>query len=93
MPSGEIIELQRAILFSNSVLEKVVADKSVASVSAIASSKDPVDFLRKNVKVSGAAGNRLMDVRLQDQDSKVAASVVNTLVDEYLRSRRSIEQI
>jgi succinoglycan biosynthesis transport protein ExoP len=93
MPSGEIIELQRAILFSNSVLEKVVADKAVASVPAIASSKDPVEFLRKKVRVSGAAGNRLMDVRLQDQDPKVAASVVNTLVDEYLRSRRSIEQI
>jgi hypothetical protein len=34
-----------------------------------------------------------MDVRFQDPDSKSAAAVVNTLVDEYLRSRRSIEQI
>ena len=93
MLTGDVIELQKAIMFSNSVLEKVVADKSVASVPAIANSKDPLEYLRKNVKLSGAAGNRLIDIRLQDQDPKVAATVVNTLVDEYLRSRRSIEQI
>jgi capsular exopolysaccharide synthesis family protein len=92
-PSGDVIELQRAIMFSNSVMEKVVADKSVAAVPAIASSKDPVEYLRKNVRVSGSAGNRLMDVRLRDEDPKIAATVINTLVDEYLRSRRSIEQI
>jgi len=89
----ELIELQKAIIFSNSVLEKVVADKTVASVPLIAQAKDPVDLLRKSVKVSASAGNRLMDVRFQDPDSKSAAAVVNTLVDEYLRSRRSIEQI
>lgn len=91
--TGDVVELQRAIMFSNSVLEKVVADKAVASVPAIANSKDPLDYLRKQVKVTSAAGNRLIDVRLQDSDPKVAASVVNTLVDEFLRSRRSIEQI
>jgi len=89
----EFVELQRAILFSNSVLEKVVADKAVASVSKVAKSRDPVQTLRKDVKVVASAGNRLMDVKFQDQDPKVAANVVNTLVDEYLRSRRSIEQI
>lgn len=91
--SPELIELQRAIMFSNSVLEKVVADKTVASVSKISNAKDPVAVLRKEVKVSASAGNRLMDVRFQDADPKTAAAVVNTLVDEYLRSRRSIEQI
>lgn len=91
--SPEMIELQRAIMFSNSVLEKVVADKTVASVPKISVAKDPVNFLRTNVKVVASAGNRLMDVRFQDTDPKNAAAVVNTLVDEYLRSRRSIEQI
>jgi uncharacterized protein involved in exopolysaccharide biosynthesis len=91
--SPEVIELQRAILFSNSVLEKVVADKTVASVPSISKSKDPLSFLRTKVKVAASAGNRLMDVRFQDTDPKMAAAVVNTLVDEYLRSRRSIEQI
>jgi capsular exopolysaccharide synthesis family protein len=89
----ELIELQRAIMFSNSVLEKVVADKTVASVPSLALSKDPVGVLRRDVKVAASAGNRLMDVRFRDSDPKVAAEVVNTLVDEYLRSRRSIEQI
>ena len=91
--SPEFIDLQRAILFSNSVLEKVVADKAVASVPKIAKSRDPVQALRKEVKVTASAGNRLMDVKFMDQDPKVAANVVNAVVDEYLRSRRSIEQI
>jgi succinoglycan biosynthesis transport protein ExoP len=91
--SPEVIELQRAIMFSNSVLEKVVADKTVASVPVISKSKDPVNALRTKVKVTASAGNRLMDVRFQDNDPKTAAALVNTLVDEYLRSRRSIEQI
>jgi len=91
--SPELIELQKAIMFSNSVLEKVVADKTVASVPMISQAKDPVNVLRKKVKIAASAGNRLMDVRFQDADPKTAAAVVNTLVDEYLRSRRSIEQI
>jgi succinoglycan biosynthesis transport protein ExoP len=91
--SPELIELQRAIMFSNSVLEKVVADKTVSAVPSISKSKDPVGVLRRDVKVTSSAGNRLMDVRFRDQDPKIAATVVNTLVDEYLRSRRSIEQI
>jgi capsular exopolysaccharide synthesis family protein len=91
--SPELVELQKAIMFSNSVLEKVVADKTVASVPFISKSKDPVKDLRDKIKVAASAGNRLMDVRYQDTDPKTAASLVNTLVDEYLRSRRSIEQI
>jgi capsular exopolysaccharide synthesis family protein len=91
--SPELIELQKAIMFSNSVLEKVVADKTVASVPKISQAKDPVNVLRTDVKVIASAANRLMDVRFQDTDPKTAAAVVNTLVDEYLRSRRSIEQI
>jgi capsular exopolysaccharide synthesis family protein len=89
----EFVDLQRAVMFSNSVLEKVVADKAVASVPSIAKSRDPVQTLRQQVKVVPSAGFRIMDVKFQDQDPKVAANVVNTLVDEYLRSRRSIEQI
>ena len=89
----EFIDLQRAIMLSNSVLEKVVSDKMVAMVPSIAISKDPVQTLRKAVKIAGSAGNRLMDVKFQDQDPKVAANLTNILVDEYLRSRRSIEQV
>ncbi len=89
----EFIDLQRAIMLSNSVLEKVVSDKMVAMVPSIATSKDPVQTLRKAVKITGSAGNRLMDVKFQDQDPKIAANLTNVLVDEYLRSRRSIEQV
>ena len=89
----EFIDLQRAIMLSNSVLEKVVSDKMVAMVPIIATSKDPVQTLRKEVKVVGSAGYRLMDVKFQDQDPKIAANLTNVLVDEYLRSRRSIEQV
>ena len=89
----EFIDLQRAIMLSNSVLEKVVSDKMVAMVPSIAISKDPVQTLRKAVKITGSAGNRLMDVKFQDQDPKIAANLTNVLVDEYLRSRRSIEQV
>ena len=91
--SPEFIELQRAIMYSNSVMEKVVADKAVANVPKIAKARDPVQVLRKEVKVTSSAGNRLMDVKFIDQDPKIAANVVNAVVDEYLRSRRSIEQI
>lgn len=89
----EFIDLQRAIMLSNSVLEKVVSDKMVAMVPSIANSKDPVQTLRSIVRVVGSAGNRLMDVKFQDQDPKIAANLTNVLVDEYLRSRRSIEQV
>lgn len=91
--SPEFVELQKAILFSNSVLEKVVAEKAVASVPTIARSKDPIEALRKEVKVTASAGNRLVDVKFQNPDPKLASKVVNTLVDEFLRSRRSIEQV
>jgi capsular exopolysaccharide synthesis family protein len=49
--------------------------------------------LRKEVKVTASAGNRLVDVKFLNPDPKIAANVVNTLVDEFLRSRRSIEQV
>ena len=91
--SPEFIELQKAIMFSNSVLEKVVADKTVAVAPFISKSQDPVQTLRKEVKLVSGAGSRLLDVRFQDPDPKTASFVVNTLVDEYLRSIRSINQI
>ena len=89
----EFVDLQRAIMLSNSVLEKVVADKTVAMIPSIAASRDPVQTLRKEIKIVGSAGNRLMDVTFQDKDPKIASSLINILVDEYLRSRRSIEQV
>jgi capsular exopolysaccharide synthesis family protein len=92
-PSSEFVDLQKAILLGNSVLEKAVADRVIASVPAVAQAKDPVTFLRQEVLVTSAAGFRLMDVRFEDPDPTSAANVVNTLVDEYLRTRRAMDEI
>jgi len=62
-------------------------------VPAVAQAKDPVTFLRQEVLVTSAAGFRLMDVRFEDPDPTSAANVVNTLVDEYLRTRRAMDEI
>ncbi len=91
--TNEFIDLQRAILLGNNVLEKSLADQSVSSLKRIANAKDPVQELRKNVKVVSVAGNRLMDVKFSDLDPTTAARVVNTVVDEYLRARLTMEQI
>jgi capsular exopolysaccharide synthesis family protein len=91
--STEFIDLQKAILLGNNVLEKAVADQSIATIPRIMSARDPVDELRRTVLVSSGAGNRLMDVKFRDQDPKIAASVVNTVVDEYMRARRTLDQI
>ncbi len=92
-PSSEFVDLQKAILLGNSVLEKAVADRVIASVPAVAQAKDPVAFLREEVRVTSSAGFRLMDVRFEDPDPTAAANVVNTLVDEYLRTRRAMDEI
>ena len=89
----EFVELQRAILLGNSVLDKAIADPTIAAIPSIVKSRDPVAALRKEIKVQPGAGNRLIDVKYLNQDPKLAASVVNTVVDEYLRARRTIEQI
>ena len=91
--SQEFIDLQKAILLGNNVLEKAVADQSIATIPRIMSAKDPVSELRKSVLVTSGAGNRLMDVKFRDLDPKVASSVVNTVVDEYMRARRTLDQI
>jgi len=92
-PSSEFVDLQKAILLGNSVLEKAVADRVIASVPAVSQAKDPVAFLREEVRVTSTAGYRLMDVRFEDPDPTSAANVVNTLVDEYLRTRRAMDEI
>jgi len=92
-PSSEFVDLQKAILLGNSVLEKAVADRVIASVPAVSQAKDPVAFLREEVRVTSSAGYRLMDVRFEDPDPTSAANVVNTLVDEYLRTRRAMDEI
>ena len=91
--SPEFIELQKAILLGNSVLDKAIADPTIAAIPEIMKSRDPVAALRKEIKVQPGAGNRLIDVKFLNNDPKLAASVVNTVVDEYLRARRTIEQI
>ena len=58
-PSSEFVDLQKAILLGNSVLEKAVADRVIASVPAVAQAKDPVAFLREEVRVTSSAGFRL----------------------------------
>lgn len=91
--TGEFIELQKAILLGSSVLDKAIADPTIAAIPGIMKSRDPASQLRKQIRVQSGAGNRLIDVKYSDTDPKLAASVVNTLVDEYLRVRRTIEQI
>jgi capsular exopolysaccharide synthesis family protein len=40
-------------------------------------------YFQKNLKVAPVAGTRLISVQFLDPDSKIAASVVNTLVQDY----------
>ena len=89
--NSEFVDFQKQIMLSNSFLEKVVADPSVASTEYVSLSKDPVSTLRSSYKISSNAGNRIIDLKFQDRDPKIAAIMVNVLADEYLRSRRSIE--
>jgi capsular exopolysaccharide synthesis family protein len=91
--SGEFVELQKAVLLGTNVLEKVLAEPSLSSIPRYASSRDPIVQLRKDVKVTAAAGNRLMDVKYANEDPVVSARLVNSVVDEYLRARRTMEQI
>lgn len=91
--SSEFIDLQKAIMLGNSVLDKAIQDEGIASIPRVANAKDPIALLRKEIKVSSAAGARLIDVKFTDTDPKVAARLVNTVVEEYLRTRRTMEQI
>lgn len=91
--TSEFVDLQKNILLGNNVLEKAVADQSIATIPRIMTAKDPVSELRKELMVSAEAGNRLINVRFRDADPKVASAVVNTVVDEYMRARRTREQI
>jgi succinoglycan biosynthesis transport protein ExoP len=91
--SNEFVELQKAIMLGNNVLEKVISDPTIAAIPRIAAAKDPLFQLRKDVKVGSAAGARLIDVKYVDQDPVVASRLVNTIVDEYIRTRRNMEQI
>jgi succinoglycan biosynthesis transport protein ExoP len=90
---GTFVELQKAIMLGNSVLEKALADEAVSSVPRIAAASDPVVMLRKELKVQSAAQGRIIDVKFADTDPNTAARVTNAVVDEYLRTRRTIEQL
>jgi polysaccharide biosynthesis transport protein len=91
--TSEFVDLQKRILLGNNVLEKSVADQSIATIPRIMLAKDPVSELRRELMVSSGAGNRVIDVKFRDADAKVASAVVNTVVDEYMRARRTSEQI
>lgn len=91
--SNEFVDLQKAIMLGNNVLEKVISEPTIASIPKIAAAKDPFFQLRKDIKIASGAGARLIDVKYVDQDPAVAARLVNAIVDEYIRTRRNMEQI
>jgi len=89
--TSEFVELQKAILLGNDVLREAIATPLISSVERIADTRDPIGTLRQGLKVSPAAGYRLIDVKFVDEDPKTAADVVNTVVEKYLIARKSME--
>lgn len=89
----EYIDLQKAILLGTGVIEKVLTDPALASTPRILSAKDPVASLRNEIIVTSSAKNRIMDVKFRHSNPHSAAAIVDAIVDEYLRSKRVIDEM
>jgi polysaccharide biosynthesis transport protein len=91
--TAEFVELQREILLGNKVLKKAVDDQAIATIPKIMTAKDPIGALRRGLNVTSAAGHHFIDVKFRDEDPEIAAAVVNTVVDEYMRTKHVAQQM
>ena len=83
---GPYLQTQVKLITSNHVLEPVVAaNVLVAELPEIKDSEDPKAYLREQMVVEIVEGAYLIKVALELADAKHAKTIVNAVVDSYLK--------
>jgi polysaccharide biosynthesis transport protein len=85
--SENFIKTQVNLLRHPVVLRPVLANPEIARMPEIAAQSDPVKWLGKQITVKSEDDSELYDVSFAASDPKAAATVVNSLLDEYFRLR------
>jgi Mrp family chromosome partitioning ATPase/uncharacterized protein involved in exopolysaccharide biosynthesis len=79
---------QEAVMFSHAVLTAVLERPGIAQGPTLSREQDPIEFLRKNLKLSTAEDKATFTVRFKARDPQEAADVVNAVVAEYVEAQR-----
>jgi uncharacterized protein involved in exopolysaccharide biosynthesis len=104
LDNDQVVQSELAILGSAAVKAQVVQDIGVARLSpelgrayAKASPEKRKDvessaikMIEQGLKITSAPGNSIVSLSYTANDPELAALVLNTLVDEYLRYRRAV---
>ena len=84
--SAEFFQTQVQIIRSRPVIQRVIeAMDLLERRPALARSKDPVDAFLSSVKVEPVRNTRLVEIRVEDTDPKLAAEMANAVASGYVR--------
>lgn len=89
-PSGgeslEFFQTQIQIIRSRPVVQKVIESLGLMERRPdLASSKDPAEVFLRSVSVEPVRNTRLVEIRVEDTDPKLAAEIANAIASGYVR--------
>ena len=77
--------LQNEMLRSKSLLTRTVRDPAVSQYTFLARKHDPVEWLKKNLKIDYPNHGEVLRVRLFTHDPEEGVKVVNAVINTYFR--------
>jgi len=83
-PLERFIETQMAMLQSNRVLDKTLANPSITNLPLFRDAKDKLQAVRSKLQVSMLPKAAIIRVALESEDPHEAAAIVNSITDTYL---------
>lgn len=81
----DYLQTQYKNLLSRSLIEKVMSDLSLDKDERYSKNPDPVRALSQDITVSPIRLTRLVEVRAEHPDPKVAANIANKLVENFIQ--------
>lgn len=79
-----LLNTQRELLLSNEVLSQTLHDCDLANQPAYAEKKDPIEVLRKRLKVTTSRDSWVIEVALRDEDRNRARTALEVLLNAFL---------
>jgi uncharacterized protein involved in exopolysaccharide biosynthesis len=84
--SSEFFQTQIQIIRSRPVIQRVIDSMNLLERRpALARAKDPIDAFLGSVQVESVRNTRLVEIRVEDTDPKLAADMANALASGYVQ--------
>ena len=82
-------DTQIQLVTTPDVIQTALRDENIANLPRIRESLDPQTDLRNEITVTPKVGTNLILVRMSDTNATQAASIVNAVVDEYVKQAKT----